>query len=169
MVGSEKTYLKTYPCGFLTDPSGKCSCTHPQVQRYRSKISGPLLDRIDIQIDVPKVAYKDLVSKAKEAPSKQIRKRVATARRRQEKRLKKAGVFCNARMNNRHIKAFCSLSKPCEQILEQAVDVMGFSARACHSILRVGRTIADLDGSKNIERHHLAEAVGLRSFDRNIL
>ena len=156
------------PCGFSTDPSGKCTCTRPQIQRYRSKISGPLLDRIDIQIDVPKLDYKELSSKVPAESSEAISRRVTSARKCQEKRLVKAGVACNGLMNNRHLTAFCRLSGECEALLEQAVDVMGFSARACHSIIRLGRTIADLDGAADIERQHLAEAVNLRSFDRNL-
>ncbi|MCF6247554.1 MAG: YifB family Mg chelatase-like AAA ATPase [Desulfobacula sp.] len=157
------------PCGFLSDASGKCSCTAPQIQRYRSKISGPLLDRIDIQVEVPKVEYKDLSSKVKAESSSKIKNRVIHARMQQEKRLNKTGIACNALMDNRHLNAFCKLPYDGEKLLEQAVDVLGFSARACHSIIRVGRTIADLEQSKDILREHLGEAIGLRSFDRNIL
>ncbi len=156
------------PCGFFSDPMGKCNCTQPQVKKYRSKISGPLLDRIDIQIEVPRVEYKDLVVKTKGEVSSQIRKRVNKARKIQEARLKKTEIFSNARMHNRHLKVFCKLDAQCEKILEQAVDVLGFSARACHSAIRVGRTIADLENAPEIERHHLAEAIGFRSFDRKI-
>ena len=156
------------PCGFLTDPSGKCTCTGPQVQRYRAKISGPLLDRIDIQVDVPKPAYKELSSKSPEEGSGTIGKRVAAARRRQEKRLAGTGVLSNGLMGNRHLKTFCTLAGDCETLMAQAVDLMGFSARACHSVLRVSRTIADLEGTEHILRHHLAEAISLRSFDRNL-
>ncbi|WP_457552391.1 YifB family Mg chelatase-like AAA ATPase [Desulfobacula sp.] len=157
------------PCGYLFDPMGKCTCTQPQIQRYRSKISGPLLDRIDIQIEVPRVEYKDLVAKPSGNRSSQIRKRVNIARKIQEARLKKTAVSCNARMHSRHLKKFCSLDPACEKILEQAVDVLGFSARACHSVIRVGRTIADLEKNPKIERHHLAEAIQLRSFDRGFI
>ncbi len=156
------------PCGFLSDLSGKCTCTAPQIQRYRSKISGPLLDRIDIQIEVPRVEYKDLSSKTKTETSSIIKNRVSNARAQQEKRLNKTGINCNALMDNRHLKIFCKLTIDGEKLLEQAVDVLGFSARACHSIIRVARTIADLDQSKDIQREHLAEAVGLRSFDRKV-
>ena len=156
------------PCGYMSDPMGKCTCTQPQIQRYRSKISGPLLDRIDIQIEVPRVEYKDLVPQNKGEGSSQIRKRVKKARKIQEKRLEKKLIFNNARMHSRHLKEFCHLTIECEKILGQAVDVLGFSARACHSIIRVGRTIADLENAPQIERHHLAEAIGLRSFDRTV-
>ena len=156
------------PCGYLSDPLGKCSCTQPQIQKYRSKISGPLLDRIDIQIEVPRVEYKDLAPKNRGEVSSQIRKRVNNARKIQEKRFKKKVIFNNARMHSRHLKKFCNLTDECEHILKQAVDVLGFSARACHSAMRVGRTIADLENAPEIERHHLAEAIQLRSFDRKI-
>ncbi len=160
------------PCGYLSDPTGKCTCTQPQVQRYRSKISGPLLDRIDIQIEVPKVKYKDLsynlkvTRKTKGETSFEIRKRVKEARKLQETRFEKSSVSYNARMQSRHLKSFCSLSAQCEKILEQAVNVLGFSARACHSVIRVARTIADLENRLEIKRHHLAEAIHYRSLDR---
>jgi magnesium chelatase family protein len=154
------------PCGYLSDPRGRCTCTQPQVRKYRSKISGPLLDRIDIQIEVPRVEYKDLAAGTRCETSSHIKKRVNRARKIQEKRLKKTGFFSNARMHSRHLKVFCQLDGHCEKLLEQAVDVLGFSARACHSVIRVGRTIADLENVSKIERHHLAEAIQFRSFDR---
>ena len=154
------------PCGYLSDPMGKCSCTQPQIQKYRSKISGPLLDRIDIQIEVPRVKYKDLAAKTQGETSSQIRQRVNKARKSQETRFAESSIFSNARMHSRHLKAFCALSFECEKILEQALDVLGFSARACHSVIRVARTIADLDNAPKIERNHLAEAIQYRSFDR---
>ncbi|MDA3915949.1 MAG: YifB family Mg chelatase-like AAA ATPase [Deltaproteobacteria bacterium] len=160
------------PCGYLSDPTGKCTCTQPQVQRYRSKISGPLLDRIDIQIEVPKVKYKDLSNnlkvkcKTKGETSFEIRKRVKEARKLQETRFERSSISYNTRMQSRHLKSFCSLSAQCEKILEQAVNVLGFSARACHSVIRVARTIADLENRMEIKRHHLAEAIQYRSLDR---
>ncbi|RLB94009.1 MAG: ATP-dependent protease [Deltaproteobacteria bacterium] len=154
------------PCGYLSDPMGRCTCTQPQIQKYRSKISGPFLDRIDIQIEVPRVEYKDIALKNRGEDSFQIKKRVNKARKIQEKRLKKKIISNNARMHNRHLKEFCHLSLECEKILQQAVDVLGFSARACHSTIRVGRTIADLENASEIARHHIAEAIQLRSFDR---
>ncbi len=160
------------PCGYLSDPAGKCTCTPPQIQRYRSKISGPLLDRIDIQIEVPKVKYKDLSENFKGAQeikgesSFEIRKRVKRARSIQEKRFLKSDVFYNAKMQSRHLKSFCRLGSQCEKILEQAVNVLGFSARACHSVIRVARTIADLEKSLEIKRHHITEAIQYRSLDR---
>ncbi len=156
------------PCGYLSDPHAKCTCTLPQVQKYRSKISGPLLDRIDIQIEVPKVTYRELGTSARGEASAAVRKRVAKARRVQTERFCKTGIFSNSRMTGRYLKTFCRLNREGEKILERAVDILGFSARACHSMIRVARTIADLDGSADIERRHLAEAIQLRSFDRTL-
>ncbi|MCK5349956.1 MAG: ATP-binding protein, partial [Desulfobacula sp.] len=136
--------------------------------KYRSKISGPLLDRIDIQIEVPRIEYKDLAARTKGEISSQIRKRVNRARKVQEARLEKLTVPSNARIHSRHLGAFCHLDAECEKLLKQAVDVLGFSARACHSVIRVGRTIADLENTPEIGRHHLAEAIQYRSFDRGL-
>jgi magnesium chelatase family protein len=152
------------PCGYLSDPQGKCTCSLPQIQKYRSKISGPLLDRIDIRIEVPKISYKDLGSGSRGEASAVIRKRVVRARRMQTARFSKSGIFNNSMMQGRHLKRFCRLETDCEQILEKAVDILGFSARACHSILRTARTIADLDDTVDIKRRHMAEAIQLRSY-----
>lgn len=154
------------PCGFLSDPSGKCTCSTTQIQRYQSKISGPLMDRIDIQIEVPRLQYRDLSSKEEGEKSEVIRQRVENARKIQVERLAPAGIFSNAAMHARHLKIYCALDRVCDQMLGQAVDSLGLSARACHSVLRVARTIADLEGVPEIARHHLAEAVQYRSFDR---
>jgi len=166
------------PCGYLSDPTGKCTCTHPQIQKYRSKISGPLLDRIDIQIEIPKVKYEDLsdtvkgtnklesTNKIKSETSFQIRKRVKSARKLQSIRFVKSSVSNNATMHSRHLKSFCHLNDNCEKIIKQAVNVLGFSVRACHCVIRVARTIADLENCLEIKRHHLAEAIQYRSFDR---
>lgn len=155
------------PCGFLSDPMGKCTCTAPQIQKYRSKISGPLLDRIDIHIEVPRLEYKDLSSGKSGETSVQIQKRVETARKKQEKRLVSSGLFNNSRMQSRHLKSFCKLNTDGETMLGKAVDVLGLSARACHSVLRVSRTIADLENCPDILPSHLAEAIQYRSFDRS--
>jgi magnesium chelatase family protein len=154
------------PCGFLSDPTGKCTCTAPQIRKYQSKISGPLLDRIDIQIEVPQLEYKDLSSKTTGESSALIRKRVERARKKQENRFDGLGFFNNASMHARHLKEFCSLDTECEKLFERAVDVLGLSARACHSALRVAKTIADLENSDDIKRPHLAEAIQYRGFDR---
>ncbi len=152
------------PCGYLSDPQGKCTCTQPQIRKYRSKISGPLLDRIDIRIEVPKVPYTDLGAGARGEASAMIRKRVGRARGMQVVRFLKTGISGNSMMQSPHLKQFCRLDTECEQILEKAVDILGFSARACHSILRTARTIADLDHAQDIKRRHMAEAIQLRSF-----
>ncbi|MFH2092046.1 MAG: YifB family Mg chelatase-like AAA ATPase [Pseudomonadota bacterium] len=154
------------PCGYLSDPDGKCTCTHPQIQKYRSKISGPLLDRIDIQIEVPKVSFDDLSGPKDSENSVTIRKRVEKARQIQQNRLQEIGLFSNADMGTRHLEIFCQLDSTCENTLKQAVDVLGLSARACHSVIRVARTIADLENSSPIEPRHLGEAIQYRSFDR---
>lgn len=154
------------PCGYLSDPMGRCTCTHPQIQKYRSKISGPLLDRIDIQIEVPRIKYQDLAEKTQGETSEQVRKRVNRAGKIQEQRFAGIAILNNARMNSRHLKLFCRLDAECDGLLEKAVTVLGFSARACHSVVRVARTIADLENKSEIERHHLAEAIQYRSFDR---
>ncbi len=126
------------------------------------------MDRIDIQVEVPRVEYKDLSFKNSGEASSKIRKRVNKARKIQEKRLKKKNIFNNAGMHSRHLKQFCKLNHECEKVLRQAVDVLGFSARGCHSAIRVARTIADLESVEDIGRQHLAEAIQLRSFDRRI-
>jgi len=155
------------PCGYLSDPVTECTCTPVQIRKYRSKISGPLLDRIDIQIEVPRIAYRELRAANRPESSAEIRKRVEKARSIQVKRFMETSVFSNAGMNTRHMKQFCFLDAECEKMIEKAVDVLGFSSRACHSVIRVARTIADLENEPEILRHHLAEAISLRSFDRD--
>lgn len=154
------------PCGYFSDPDGKCNCSHSQVTKYRSKISGPLLDRIDIHIEVPKVSYEDLSDPEPSEPSSFMRKRVESAVSLQYSRFESLPITSNADMGTRELKTYCQLNSDCRQVMKQAVNVLGFSARACHSILRVSRTIADLDGSDTIDIAHLSEAIQLRSFDR---
>jgi magnesium chelatase family protein len=151
------------PCGYLSDPDGKCTCTQPQIQKYRSKISGPLLDRIDIRIEVPKVPYKDLGTGVRGESSSIIRERVGQAHFTQGERFVTSGILSNSMMQSRHLKIFCHLDNECERILEKAVDILGFSVRACHSAIRVARTIADLDHAGDVKRHHMAEAIQLKS------
>ncbi len=154
------------PCGYFNDPSHECSCTPPMIQRYVSKISGPLLDRIDIHIDVPAVRYKELRSDKPAESSADIRARVEQARQRQQNRFSNRAIFANAQMTPRQIRAHCSLSAACEQLLENAMTRMGLSARAHDRILKVSRTIADLEGDTAIETRHIAEAIQYRSLDR---
>ncbi|MHB8735236.1 MAG: YifB family Mg chelatase-like AAA ATPase [Terriglobales bacterium] len=155
------------PCGYHNDPSRECHCTPQQIQRYVSRISGPLLDRIDIQIDVPAVKYQELrQSSAAEEPSARIRERVLAARERQLERFAGDRIFSNAQMSTRQVARYCELSTECERMLEQAVMRMGLSARAHDRILKVARTIADLGASDMIEPPHIGEAIQYRTLDR---
>jgi magnesium chelatase family protein len=156
------------PCGFFNDRARECRCTPPMIQRYISKISGPLLDRIDIHIDVPAVNYKELRSNVQAEPSQAIRDRVLLARERQLTRFRAAGekFFANAQMGSRHIRTFCELSADCERLLERAMTQQGLSARAHDRILKVSRTIADIEGAEQLEAKHIAEAIQYRTLDR---
>jgi magnesium chelatase family protein len=155
------------PCGFWNDPTRECRCTPPQIQRYVGRVSGPLLDRIDIHVDVPAVRFKDLTSKeASTEGSEEIRARVLRARERQLARLRGEGIFSNAQMSPRLICRHCRIDAESERMLESAMTRQGLSARAYDRILKVSRTIADLDGSDEIRQHHVAEAVSYRSLDR---
>ena len=157
------------PCGYYSDPNNECTCTVPQIQRYRSKISGPLMDRIDIHIEVPAVKYRDLASRDAGEPSKEIKKRVNRGRKVQLDRFEGMKIYCNAQMTNRHIKKFCQIDEASQKLLEMAIDKFGLSARAYTRILKVARTIADLEGQENIEPAHLSEAIQYRSLDRNLI
>jgi len=157
------------PCGYYSDATKECNCTVPQIQRYRSKISGPLMDRIDIHIEVPAVKYRDLASRDAGEPSREIKKRVDEARRIQLDRLKGTKIYSNAQMNNRHIKKFCQINETSQKLLETAIDTFGLSARAYTRILKVARTIADLEGIEDIQPSHLSEAIQYRTLDRNLI
>jgi magnesium chelatase family protein len=150
------------PCGFFGDTTRECRCTPAIIQRYLSKISGPLLDRIDIHVEVPAVPYKELRGNASAEPSADIRARVERARGRQRAR----GHY-NSRLPSREVRKLCMLDDAGERTLEMAVRKMGLSARAHDRILKVSRTIADLGGSESVSAKHLAEAVQYRSLDRN--
>ncbi len=156
------------PCGFWNDPTRECRCTPLQIQRYVGRISGPLLDRIDIHIDVPAVRFKELSDRTtpEGESSTTIRERVNRARQLQHERLHGDGVFSNAQMSTRLIRRYCRLDMESERMLEQAMTRLGLSARAFDRILKVSRTIADLDNSSEILQAHVAEAVGYRSLDR---
>ncbi|TAN23158.1 MAG: ATP-binding protein [Acidobacteria bacterium] len=155
------------PCGFFNDPTRECHCTPPQIQRYAGRISGPLLDRIDIHLDVPAVKYQELRGAAAAAePSARIRDRVTAARARQLARLGAEGIFCNAQMSSRQLARHCALSPACEQLLERAMTKLALSARAHDRILKVARTIADLAAAPALEPAHLAEAIQYRTLDR---
>jgi len=156
------------PCGFHNDRSRDCQCTPPMIQRYISKISGSLMDRIDIHIDVPAVNYKEMRSGAEPEGSAKIRERVVRARQKQLDRsaTSRQKLYCNAQMSSRHIRTFCELSADCERLIERAMTQQGLSARAHDRILKVARTIADLDDVSNLEPKHIAEAIQYRSLDR---
>ncbi len=155
------------PCGFWNDPTRECRCTPLQIQRYVGRISGPLLDRIDIHVDVPAVRFKELTGAGKhEEGSAEIRARVLAARERQLARLRSEAVFANAQMSSRQIRRHCLLDAEGERMLEAAMTRQGLSARAYDRILKVSRTIADLAGADDIRPVDLAEAVGYRSLDR---
>ncbi len=156
------------PCGFYNDRQRECHCTPPMIQRYLSRISGPLLDRIDIHIDIPAVNYKELRAPSAPEGSAQIRERVIRAREVQLNRFAQAKErsYCNAQMSARQIRAHCDLTTDCERLLERAMTQQGLSARAHDRILKVARTVADLEGVPNIEPKHIAEAIQYRSLDR---
>jgi len=156
------------PCGFLTDPRRQCNCSIPAIQRYLNRISGPLLDRIDIHVDVPPVAYRDLRGPESGPSSSEIRQQVSAARRRQAERFAGQRHATNARMSERQMKEHCALDAGCEQILAQAMQSLGLSARAHSRILKVARTIADLEGAEAIQVHHISEAVQYRTLDREL-
>lgn len=157
------------PCGFFTDPSKECTCTPPQIQRYMAKISGPLLDRIDIHIEVPAVKYKELSSKGESEKSADIRNRVINAREIQHKRFKEMKhIFNNGDMGSKEVRMFCKLDQTGEELLKMAMTKLGLSARAYDRILKVSRTIADLENSENILPQHLSEAIQYRSLDREL-
>jgi magnesium chelatase family protein len=156
------------PCGFWNDPTRECRCTPLQIQRYVGRISGPLLDRIDIHIDVPAVKFRDLTGDAppETDDSETIRQRVIAAREQQRLRLTSEKIFSNAEMTPRMIRRHCRIDSDSEQMLERAMTRLGLSARAYDRILKVSRTIADLEDSGEIRSAHVAEAVGYRSLDR---
>ncbi len=156
------------PCGFLGDRQNSCTCSQHTLQRYRSRLSGPLLDRIDLQVEVPRVPHSDLASESEGETSAAVRARVAAARSLQQERMAECGVHCNARMQARHIRRFCPLSGDGKALLERVTDKLGLSARSYTRIIKVARTIADLEGAENILQHHIAEAVQYRSLDRAV-
>ena len=158
--------LNPCPCGYRSDPRRSCHCTPPQIERYMAKISGPLLDRIDIHIEVPAVDFKELSSKQPGTPSETIREQVVVARQIQAERFSGSRIRANAQMNSRQVREFCRLDNPGRTLLRDSVNEMGLSARAHDKVLRLSRTIADLDGTDDIRTHHIEEAVNYRMLDR---
>ena len=157
------------PCGFFTDPYKECTCTPPSIQRYMAKISGPLLDRIDIHIEVPAVKFKELSAKEQSEPSEKIRDRVIEAREVQLKRYEgNTHIYNNSDMGSKEVKKYCKLDTSGEELLKMAMTKLGLSARAYDRILKVSRTIADLDKSTEIQPQHISEAIQYRSLDREL-
>ena len=154
------------PCGYKGDVKRECTCTPPQIRNYVSRISGPLLDRIDIHIEVPALEYKELSSKSGGESSEQIRERVEQARQIQLNRFKNAKNYFNAGINTKQLNAYCKLDDDSKKIMAQAIDKLGLSARGHDRILKVARTIADLAGEDHIKSEHVAEAIQYRSLDR---
>ncbi len=155
------------PCGYFTDPDKECGCTGHMIRKYRSRISGPLLDRIDLHVEAPAVKYQAMMEQPTGESSATIRSRVNAAREIQLARFAGTGIFSNARMGNKETRKYCHLDEPSRQLLKTAVERLGLSARAHEKILKVARTIADLDGAEKIEAVHLSEAVQYRSLDRD--
>lgn len=155
--------LNPCPCGFSSDPSRECSCTPSDIRRYQKKISGPLLDRLDITIHVPRLEYNDLVKDTPQESSAAIRLRVTSARLIQQERLKKFGLYANAQMNHKHIKTLCQLTSDATSLLKQAFNRMSLSARGYDRIIKVAQTIADLGNSPQITVEHIAEAIQFRN------
>ena len=170
-LGASGSKMATQPCfcGNFTDPSKECTCTPLQIQKYMAKISGPLLDRIDLHIEVPAVKYKELSSRAEGESSQQIRRRVVAARAIQMRRFAgRKGMYSNADMQSKDILSYCRLDSEGEELLKMAITKLGLSARAYDRILKVGRTIADLTHSYKIKPEHISEAIQYRSLDRNL-
>lgn len=156
------------PCGYLGDSRHECRCSSTQVQKYRSRISGPLLDRIDIHVEAPALSITELRQTQPGESSAAIRVRVQSAREVQQRRLTGTGISSNARMGHAQIRRFCPIGPTLGDLLQHAMEQLSLSARAYDRILKVARTIADLAGSEAIESPHLLEAIQYRSLDRNV-
>jgi magnesium chelatase family protein len=156
-------------CGFFGDPKRECRCSLVQVQRYRDRISGPLLDRIDIHLEVPAVEFREIASKEQAESSASVRERIELVRARQAERFSRSGkIRCNARMTSKLIRAHCQLDEAGEGMLRMAMQEINLSARAYDRILKVSRTIADLAGAEQIAAEHVGEAIQYRTLDRNL-
>ncbi|HOT91593.1 MAG TPA: YifB family Mg chelatase-like AAA ATPase [Anaerolineae bacterium] len=157
------TAMNPCPCGYFGDPERQCTCSTGLIQRYRKRISGPLLDRIDIHMEVPRVSYDKLARATRGESSEAIGARIRTARERQQRRLAGTGLVCNADMGPAQIREFCVLREEAQSLMRAAMRQMHLSARAYHRVLKVARTIADLEGTEGIQTHHLAEALQYRA------
>ena len=155
------------PCGYRGDPKRQCNCSPTQIERYIGRISGPMLDRIDIHVEVPAVPFRELKDSADGTNSDQMRERVEVARDVQRQRFTDQPAMVNGKMSPRQIRQFCKLGSDAENLLKTAMEEMGLSARAHDRILRVARTIADLDAADTIRSEHLSEAINYRTLDRN--
>jgi len=157
------------PCGYATDPHNDCTCSPKEIHNYMKRISGPLLDRIDIHIDVPAVKYSELSSEEKGESSDAIRQRIEKARDVQSERFRDAkGLYTNAQMESKQIRKYCKVNQQGDELLSTAINKLGLSARAYDRILKVGRTIADLEGSKEIKPEFISEAIQYRTLDRQL-
>ncbi|HEV7921297.1 MAG TPA: ATP-binding protein [Thermoanaerobaculia bacterium] len=167
-MSSGKKAPQGCPCGFYNDSSGRrsCTCSPQQIVRYLARISGPLLDRIDLQVEVAALGSEEIASLDQGESSAAIRERVEAARAVQRERFRRMHVQCNAEMSSRHLRRFCELDPPSRRLLVGAIERLGLSARAHDRILKVSRTIADLAGTERIESGHVAEAVQYRALDR---
>ena len=152
-------------CGWYGLPSGRCRCSANEVRSYHNRISGPLLDRIDIIVEAPALEYEELKNRAPAESSAEIKKRVDAARKAQQERFKDTDINSNANMDTKALNRYCILTPECEALMHQAFDRMGLTARSYDRILRVARTIADLEGAENIEATHIAEAIQYRTYD----
>lgn len=157
------------PCGYFGDRVRSCRCTPQQIRQYQSKISGPLLDRIDLHIEVPSVKYRALTDREDGESSAAVKERVNKARDLQKKRFESNGTQCNARMTEKQIREFCRIDEESHKLIEMAIEKLGLSARAVNRILKVSRTIADLEGDECIKTSHVAEAIQYRSLDRGLI
>lgn len=156
------------PCGYLTDSQRPCSCTHNEIRRYVKKISGPLLDRIDIHIHVPKLEYSDITGQQPAEASEVIRKRVEAARQIQRTRFHNTRFYCNAQMRHKEVKQYCRLSADAQALMKEAFHKMNLSARGYDKVLKVARTIADLEANSEIGARHVAEAIQFRSAEDGV-
>lgn len=155
-------------CGYFGDPQHECICTPYQIQRYRNRISGPIMDRIDLHVEMRRLELKELKTDKKEEPSRDIRNRVIKSRQRQQKRFLDTDINCNAGMQNHHLPRYCPLDKNTQELLYQAFHKLNLSMRALDRVVKIARTIADLDGTEKIEQNHLAEAIQYRCLDRSL-
>ena len=157
------------PCGYFGSTKRECHCSYIQIQRYRTKVSGPLMDRIDIHMDVPAVEYRELSAKEQGKTSAEILEDLNKAREIQKERFRNLKIHNNANMTGRHIRKFCEIDRESDRLLETAMEKLGLSARAHSRILKIARTIADVEGSENIKSDHIAEAIQYRSLDRKMV